>query len=276
VVQPAAAAARFHPDELCIYWGNLPRDSHVTFYLPQIDVDDVLRYASQRLGPGHLKKTGQHTLRCQVADVSFIPIPGPLSNTIACLMSIQLPPNLTKGQRFELVVRQVDGRTFRVVGTFQFTIDVRAAEEILPRLVRNLSVLKHIALSIPQDNRWYPVFERYVTELGDRARAMGEDPDEIAPSPTGSGRREDEPRPGPPEAPPSARHGYMGKVYSILYDRFGDFEGFILETSSGHRLFRECEPAVEEVVQDVCLMRRTITVYVDAEDRILRIVVHCC
>ena len=50
---PAAtgAAARLHPDELVIRWGNLPRDIHVTLYIPQVDVDEVLRYAAFVLAP---------------------------------------------------------------------------------------------------------------------------------------------------------------------------------------------------------------------------------
>lgn len=272
--QPATTAARLHPDELCIDWGNLPRDSHVTFYLPQVDTDDILRYANQRPGPGHLKRAGSHTLRCRVADVSFIPIPGPLATGIPGLMSIQLPPNLTKGERFDLVVRQVDGRTHRVVGTFQFTINVKTADEVFPQLMRNLSVLKHIALSIPADNRWHPVFERYLDELGERVRAMGGDPDEIAASPTGSGRAErvDD----RPERIPGARKEDTGKIVSILFDRFGDFEGFVLETASGRRLFRGCEPALEDVIQDACLRRRKVTVYTDHAAKVIRVVVHCC
>jgi hypothetical protein len=67
-----AAVARHHPDELCIAWGNLPRDSHVTLYLPQVDVDEVLRYAARRQSPGNLAKAGEHTLTCCLTDVSFI------------------------------------------------------------------------------------------------------------------------------------------------------------------------------------------------------------
>ncbi len=276
--QAATTGARLHPDELAIHWGNLPRDSHVTFYLPQVDTDEVLRYAALRQGPGHLQRAGEHTLRCQVADVSFIPFPGPFSTNLPGLMSIQLPPNLTKGQTFNLVVRQVDGRTYRVIGTFQFTITVKTAEEVLPGLKRNLSVLKHIALSIPATNRWYPVFERYLAELGERVRALGGNPDEIAPSPTGSGRPAEEPRPERPKPPAEVRQEHTGKVASILYDCFGDFEGFVLDSCSERRVFRECERALEEVVRRACRDRSKITLCTDGspEGRVLRVVVHCC
>jgi hypothetical protein len=192
-VAGAAVTGRLHPDELCIHWGNLPRDSHVTFYLPQVDVDQVIRYASLRNGPAHLSRAGQNTISCKVSDVSFIPIPGPFQTTLPGLMSIQLPPNVTKGQKFKVVVRQVNGRNYRAIGTFQFEINVKTTTEILPHFKRNLSVLKHIGQSIPQDNRWYPVFQRYLQELGDRVRAFGVDPDDIGPSPTGSGHPDHKP-----------------------------------------------------------------------------------
>src|SRR5262249_54135978 len=82
----SSTVPRSHPDELVIHWGNLPRDSHVTFYLPQIDVDEVIRYASLRNGPSHLARAGAHTISCKVSDISFIPIPGPFVDTLAGLM----------------------------------------------------------------------------------------------------------------------------------------------------------------------------------------------
>ena len=185
----AAVAGRTHPDELIIDWGDLPRDSHATLYLPHVDLDEVLRFAAERQGPNNLSKVGDDTLRCKITDVSFIPVPGPSAPTMPGLLSIQLPPDVEDGQRFTVVLRQVDGRKLRVVGTTQFDIRVKKGAIILPRLKRNLSVLKRIGLSIPTDNRWHPIFQRYVSELGDRIRGLGADPDEISPSPTAAGGR---------------------------------------------------------------------------------------
>jgi hypothetical protein len=271
-LESVAGTARLHPDELCVRWGNLPRDSQVTFYLPQVDVDQVIQYASLRNGPAHLSKAGQNTINCKVADISFIPIPGPFQTNFPALMSIQLPPNVTKGQRFKVVVRQVNGRNYRAIGTFQFDIVVKTVAEILPRFKRNLSVLKHIALSIPHENRWYPVFQRYLEELGDRGRAFGVNPDDIGPSPSGSGRPEEEQPPTP------IRDKHTGKIDQIIYDCFGDFEGFVLETCDGPMVFKACEPSVEEVVRKACRERTKITIFSDGarEGRLLRIVVHCC
>jgi hypothetical protein len=275
-VATSGAAGRLHPDELVVHWGNLPRDSHVTFYLPQVDVDEVIRYAAERGGPANLAKAGDHTLSCKVTDVGYIPVPGPFTATFPGLMSVQLPPTVTKGERYTVVLRQVDGRKLRVVGTTQFDIRVKSGAEILPRLVRNLSVLKHIALAIPEDNRWFPVFERYLGELGDRVRALGGDPDTIEPSSTGRGGREDHEEPGRPERP--GREQFTGRVRELVYDCDGGFDGFVLDDCGESRFFRGCERSLEDVVRRACRDRSKVTVYVRRDDReeVLRLVVHCC
>ena len=262
------ATGRLHPDELVIRWGNLPRDSHVTLYIPQVDVDEVLRYAARRPSPGNLEKAGPGEIRIKVTDVAYLPLPGPLAKNIAGLLTVQLPPTVTKGQTFKIVVRQVDGRRLKVVGTTQFDIHVRSAAEIRPRLERNLSVLRHIQKAIPQSNRWYPVFERYVGDLADRVRAMGGNPDMIEASPTGSGK--------PVPVPTPTTH--TGKIYQLLYDCFGDFEGFILENCDERKRFKTCERGIEEVVRRACRDRSKVTILTDdrTDGRLLKIVIHCC
>lgn len=258
VAQATGAAERLHPDELVIDWGNLPRDSHVTFYMPQIDVDEVHRFAARRQGPALLSRAGDRAIRCKVTDVGFIPVPGPHAKTIA-------------GQKFSIVLRQVDGRKLRVVGATQLDVRVKTAAQILPNMERNLAVLKHIALSIPLANRWYPIFERYLSELGDRVRALGGNPDAIEPSPTGG--REPTREPGEDEGLRP-----VGKISELIYDCFGDFEGFVLETCSDRHVFRSCEKAMEEVALRACKERMKVSVVADPNDRHrpLRITLHCC
>jgi hypothetical protein len=134
-------------------------------------------------------------------------------------------------------------------------------------------VLKHIALSIPEGNRWHPVFERYLHELGDRVRALGGDPDAVAPSPTGDGR--------PPEGRPRPGERAMdtGKVTQLRYDCFGDFEGFLLANCDGEKAFRVHQCGLEAVLHRACQDRSRVTVVSDGrggETRIVSIVVHCC
>lgn len=191
-----AAGKRGAPDELMIHWNNVPRDSQATLYLPDVDVDEVLRASRARLGPGVLTRAADgHTLKCRVTDVSFIPLPGPRLTNVPGLLTIQLPPDVTKGQEFTATARQVSGLTRRIIGSFQLTIRVSSADKILPDETRKLSLLKHIAQTIPTGNRWYPIFERYLEQVGDRVRGLGGDPDAVEPSTTGSGKR-----PSPPGA----------------------------------------------------------------------------
>jgi hypothetical protein len=61
------------------------------------------------------------------------------------------------------------------------------------------------------------------------------------------------------------KHRFTGKVESLSYDRFGDFEGFTLETMDGAlRRFDSREPHVEELVRRALKERARITVKVDA------------
>jgi hypothetical protein len=259
-------AARLHPDELAIHWGNLPRDSQVTLYMPQLDVDAIVRQASLRPNPGNIAKAGPGTLRLKVTDACYLPLPGPLPKNIAALLSVQLPPTVVKGQKFRIVVRQIDGRRLKVQGATQFDIHVHTADTIRPRLERNLSVLRHIQAAIPPANRWTPVFQRYVGELADRVRAMGGDPDRIAADPTGhGGRKPGKPKPDRPDVPDrDERHVVTGRVTELLYDCFGAFEGFVVEDSERRHRFRACERGIERVVHRACRHRSRISVVATA------------
>jgi hypothetical protein len=46
----------------------------------------------------------------------------------------------------------------------------------------------------------------------------------------------------------SGKRSYTGKVGALIYDGFGDFAGFRLDTEDGEQTFDSREPAVEEVV----------------------------
>ena len=46
-------------------------------------------------------------------------------------------------------------------------------------------MLLAIQESIPTTDRWYPVFDRYVTQIGQRVEGFGGNPGSISPSPTG-------------------------------------------------------------------------------------------
>lgn len=59
---------------------------------------------------------------------------------------------------------------------------------VLPTEVRTLSVLRHVAAAIPAGDRWYRVFRRYVGKIEERVEGLGGEPDDVAPSPDGTGK----------------------------------------------------------------------------------------
>jgi len=92
------------------------------------------------------------------------------------------------------------------------------------------------------------VLLRYLKLIEGRVSGFGGDPGKILPSPTGNVPGHELP-PGP-RGPRDGRKGYTGKVIDLLYDRFGDFEGFTLLTEEGHEhWFRGREPEVEELIR---------------------------
>ena len=69
----------------------------------------------------------------------------------------------------------------------------------------------------------------------------------------------------PPETSEHHRHpGHheaTGKISGVVYDRFGDFEGFCLLTEEGHeRCYRSCEADVEALVRYAWAERIVVTV----------------
>lgn len=269
-VSTAALAGRFKHDELVIWWKNLPSGASVDLYIPSVDVDEMLRVAGYRASANPLEKVDAHTIRSTRRSVTYIPLPGGLTKLIPCLLSVQLPEGVTAGQEFRAVVQQYSGATRKVIGAIELRIPVRHEEAILPGELKKLAVLKYIQTKIPQNDRWFPVFDRYVGYMGERVRGLGGDPEAVEPTNHVTTR----PRPHRPETGGEGQT-VEGKVASLLYDCSGNFEGFILDTCGERTFIKTCEHAVEEVVRRACRERNTISVSV-GRGGLLRIAVHCC
>lgn len=162
----------------------------------------------------------------------------------------------------------------RVLGAFQLTVPVKPHGSLLRREERDLAVLKWIFQSIPHDSRWYPVFERYVDVIGQRVKAFGGDPMHVKPSPTGDPYGKP-PHEGPhhppheePHHPPygEERVGHKGKVAGLIFDRFGDFEGFVLETAEGERRYFSREHEIELLAERAWRERLRVTVFVERDE----------
>ena len=128
-----------------------------------------------------------------------------------------------------------------------------------------MSILRWIFESMPGDSRWWPIFERYLGALAAQINAMGGDADTIPPTRAAFGAAEagskGQTRPGGDGAGGTEPYGPTGKIDGLVYDHFGDFEGFILVTEEGERHdFFSREQHMEEVVERAWAERLRVTV----------------
>jgi hypothetical protein len=291
-VQTSAGQLLDFPDELMIDWGNAPAGTVANIYWPQVQCIDVVRMAARRYGTRELSLSDEHTLQCVAnGGVSYVPIPSGVGERIASLLTVVLPPGVVKGQEFNIVVRRISSRQLGsdviaaapravarqpvtvqrnwryVVGTFQVKIPVIAEHDLRLPEENTYAILLWRFNQLSPGNRWWPVMKRYLDQIAARIRAAGGDPSTILPSPTGVGPKGK--GGGVPPFPGGAEHeGLTGKIVAVLYDRFGDFDGFQLKTEKGHEhTFRAVEPEIEELVRFAWAERVTVTVYVHPTHR---------
>lgn len=205
-----------------------------------------------------------------------------------------------------------DSRTWReTVGAFQLGIPVSVKEDMLLYHMRLLSLMTWRAGHLSRRSRWYDAFTRYVELLTEKVRALGGDPfaipateDGVIPQlpwqeggqPGGGGEEggggeqgggANEPNDpffepgdddwlgetnglGSPDAAKARFHS--GKISGLLFDHFGDFEGFTLEANSGsHRRFFSRETAILDLASNAWEKRYFVTVVtVSAQSRHIR------
>ena len=303
------------PDELMIDWGNVPTGSVASIYLPAVNAADVLSLAARMYTVHNLTATDAHTLECKTGGITYIPIPQGSGPNYAGLFSVQLPLGIKHGQEFKIVVRQLTSsfenvkgvgtnpnpglnavtaraeilpRRRFVYGSFQINIPVSIKSDMLIPEERNLSFFRWIQETIPTTSRWYPVFQRFIAQLVGKVTALGGDGSTVPPSQTGSwpglpgfgtgsGKG-----PGHGHEPCSDHdrhdcHSCTGKIDGIIYDHFGDFEAFVLETFEGHhRRFVSHEQPVLKVVHRAWAHRilTTVLVHHDHPERPIEITLH--
>jgi len=284
------------PDELMIDWTNVPAGQIAEIFLPAVNAQDVLITASRLYGSHRLSFVDTNTIGCVTGGISFIPLPAGTGNgaNFAGLLSIALPPGIKKGELYTVIVRQltndsaepsppppkltspVEGtrdliRWRKVRGAFQINIPVSTKELLLEREEILLSIFRWIALSIPIGDRWYRVFKRYLEFIAIRVVEMGGDPSRILPSPDGYGGipgHKHHQHPNPKCEHERERREFTGKISGIVYDHFGDFDGFILELRDGDdRRFYSRESEIENIARFAWVERIVTTVVVDHENR---------
>jgi hypothetical protein len=275
------------PDELVIDWGNVPRGSVAEIYLPQTTSAAILAWAAKLYTTHNLKASDPHTIQVNAAGTTYIPITKGTAVNLAGLLSVQLPAGVSKGDSYEVVVRQITsddyttpiiqarrqarrgrGRAAPVpdqyawrhtIGIFKLTIPVDSKNGLRDKEERYYAVLQFIANSIPTASRWFPVFERYLKQVADRVKGFGGKPGLIPPSGTGALPGDGHRCEGEAE--------FAGKVTGLIYDHFGDFEGFILEEGCGRvRRFRSRERPMAYIIREAWRDRATVIVFTSACD----------
>ena len=158
-----------------------------------------------------------------------------------------------------------------IVGSFQVKIPVSTRAAMLPAEETTLAILKARLEAMPTSSLWYPVLLRYIGQIAGRVDGLGGNAGAIPPSLGGY-------RPSRhPCKDKELRREFTGKVISLTFDRFGDFDGFILDTEDGNRRFTTREPEIEKVVNRAWAERilTTVTIELDAPHRPEEIVLHC-
>jgi hypothetical protein len=193
--------------EIMFDWGSIPAGSTATVYLPGVDADEILLGASRKYRSHRMVRIDRHTIKFDTGGINYLPLPV-LDRRMAGLLTIDLPLGITKGQAFDMVVRQVAGwhgdrvamthvaaggrpRFRRIVGSFQVHIPVRDGAAMLPGEQRLLSNLRWIQQKVPANDVWAPVFDKYVSQIARRVDALGGDAEQVAPSPDGEWKRPD-------------------------------------------------------------------------------------
>ena len=118
-------------------------------------------------------------------------------------------------------------------------------------------------------NRWYPVLKRYIEYVAARVDGLGGNAAEIKPSLQGV----------PVKDGIMEKREYTGKVCEVMYDCFGDFEGFVLSWCCTERhVFSNREPEIGKIALHACEARLTVSVWTDTtkeREKICKIIVQC-
>ncbi len=281
------------PDEVMIDWRDLPAGTTASIYLPAVFANEIVSMASRMYTAHDLWASDERTIECAARGITYIPVPTGSGIDFAGLLSINLPSKVRRGQVFSVVVRQVTDafglrkfskpegkkrlkkrgraaasavarseiRWRRTVGAFELAIPIHTKRVLLEPEERLLSLLRWVQKAIPKQSRWFSVFERYLDYIGDRVIGFGGDPAQVPASPFG----DTETKPSRPEPCwPEDRMHRTGKIASLIFDRFGDFEGFVLETDEGCRRFESRERDVEILIERAWKQRLRVTVIVES------------
>jgi hypothetical protein len=219
--------------------------------------------------PSHVLK-GQ-TFRVVLHQVIDAPAARPLPG-------VALPPTNIAARQRRLAARPVSDQagfmvaavternnSRHIVGAFQFSVLVQTSKEILPIIERTLVNLRRVVGTIPHENRWYPVMQRYLSQVAKRIKALGGGDGHIREDGHDLDLREEQPRDVDHDRR-EERAQDEGKIAGLCYDGFGDFEGFWLRTKDGSRKFSSKERELESIVTKAWRQRIALIVLTEKSE----------
>lgn len=243
------------PDELMFNWGALADGATAQIFLPGANAADIRAEANRLYGAQPFTLIDANTLGCVAAGRTYMPIPVGSGGSLVGLLAVAMPSSSFVGQKYQIVVSQITtplvaggDRTFvsprtsakwrKIAGLFQLTVAAESQASVLPVIERQLSIARWIFEAMTATNPWRPVFLRYLKLLAAEIITLGGKPEAIPPTSSGVWS----------EGCPGEGDGWcgeggdlsedvhvMGKVEELIFDRFGDFCGFVLLTDQGER-----------------------------------------
>jgi hypothetical protein len=161
-------------DELLFVWNGLPANALVEVYLPGIRCEDVINLRNLRHAPADVGIVDAHTLRLRPGGVTYLPIPDRPDGRLPGVVTVVLPDDIRKGQRWRVDVVQLRGGERRTLGGFQMDIQVSDARSIADAERRLLVFMAERLSLTPRADPWRPVLQRRVDTIRARARALAE------------------------------------------------------------------------------------------------------
>jgi hypothetical protein len=280
-----------YPDEMMIDWGNTPPGATAHIYWPQVAASEVLALATRIYGTHQLTAADNHTISCPVvAGATYIPIPSAEGQTFAGLFTVDLPLGVKKGTEFNIIVRRlatsqpVDlnvraasratiaqpraSRSWRyVTGAFQIKIPVTTENALLGPEENTLAILKARLSAMSPLYRWHPILMRYIAVVSGRVNGSGGNAGSIPASLLGYPQKTPVHGLGPGhEHSGDKDHAHTGKIGALIFDCFGDFEAFILDTEAGEHRFFSRERDMKELIERAWRERLRVTVRTKREN----------
>jgi len=145
-------------------------------------------------------------------------------------------------------------------------IPVKTPGAMLPAEENTLAILKWRLQQLAPSNRWRPVLQRYIGYISARVAGLGGDPNLIPPSLNGA--------PITILKPICETAEFVGKVVKIIYDCFGDFQGFVLDDCCEQYEFVTRERGLSEIIISAFRHRfRLVVIVAKSSKKILKVVI---